>query len=50
MQTYVLFGAKTLDFSKFIYCPQGQGGKGLSWYEHFADRGSFFTILCRCLL
>jgi len=49
MLTSALSGAKTLDFSKFIVCPHGQGGEGLSQCGHFADKeggDQFFSILC----
>jgi len=41
---------KTSDFSKFIVCPHGQGGRGLSQCGNFVDNGrggQFFEILCR---
>jgi len=33
------FGAKTLNFSKFIVCPHGQSGMGVSQCRHFTDKG-----------
>jgi len=38
MQTSALFSAKTSDFSKFMVCPHGQGGGGLSQCGHFSDK------------
>jgi len=41
-----------MDFSKFMVCPHGQGGRGLSQCGHFETRGEgqFFVILCGRLL
>jgi len=48
MWTSALFGAKTLDFSKFMVCPHGHGGGGLSQCGHFADKdGSIFREFVR---
>jgi len=36
-----------------MVCPHGQGGRGLSQYGHFSDKGEeskFFAILCGRLL
>jgi len=33
------FCNKTSDFSKFMVCPHGQGGRGLSQCGHFSDMG-----------
>jgi len=30
---------KTSEFSKFMVCQHGQGGRGLSQCEHFSDKG-----------
>jgi len=51
LQTSALFGAKTSDFSKFMVCPYGQEGAGLSQCGHFTntegEEVSFvFAILC----
>jgi len=43
-----LFGAKTLDFSKFMVCPHGQ--RGLSQYRHLADKGVNFSQFCADVL
>jgi len=46
-----LFSAKkTSDFSKFMVCPNGQGGKGLNQCGQGARGGQFFAILCVRLL
>jgi len=37
MRTSALSGANTSDFFKFMVCPHGQGGRGLSQCEHFVD-------------
>jgi len=36
---------KTLDFSKFMVCPHGQGGRGVEPVQT-RERGHFFAILC----
>jgi len=49
MRTSALFGAKNLDFSKFLLCSHEQEGRGLSQCGYFADKeggGQFFAILC----
>jgi len=33
--TSAFFGGKTLDFSKFMVCPHGQGGKGVDFVRTF---------------
>jgi len=46
-----LFGAKTSDFSKFMVCPNGQGGRRLSQYKHFVDKGGVnFSRFCADVL
>jgi len=39
MQTSTLFGAKNFGFLKFMVCPHGQGGRGLSQCGHFSNKG-----------
>jgi len=48
-----IFDAKTSDYSKFMGCPHGQSGEGLSQSGHFADKGEgcqIFASLCGRLL
>jgi len=37
---------KKLEFFKFIVCPQGQGGGGLSQCGHFANKEVNFLQFC----
>jgi len=39
MRTFALFGAKTLDFPKFMVCPHGQGGWEAEPVQAFFDKG-----------
>jgi len=53
MRTSVLFGAKTLDFSKFMVCPHGQEVRGIEPVRTFCGQGGggqFIAILCGRLL
>jgi len=40
------FWCKNLEFSKFMVCPQGQGGGGGDWASADKGEGQFFEILC----
>jgi len=39
MRTSALFDAKTFDFSKFMVCPHGQGGRGVEPVRTFFGQG-----------
>jgi len=45
MWTSTLFGV-TSDFSKFMVCPHGQEGEGLSQCGHFSDKRGRWSIFC----
>jgi len=38
MRMSALFGAKNSDFSKFMVCPHGQGGKGIEPVRTFSGQ------------
>jgi len=39
---------KTSDFSKFMVCPHGQGGRGFEPVRTFCEQGDqFFAFMCR---
>jgi len=47
MRTSQFLEQKASDFSKFIVCPHGQGGRRLSQCGHFLDKGGsvFFDFV-----
>jgi len=50
MRTFALFGAKIPDFSKFMVCPHGQGGRGVKAVRTFFGQkgmGSIFRKFLR---
>jgi len=46
MRTSAIYGAKTSNFWKFMVCPNGKGGKGLSQWDIFWTREVNFSRFC----